>query len=191
VDSGGGPGAAHFDSNDRLRIAYISADFLEHPTTYLTAGLFEKHDRRRFEIIGVSLRDDPMSPTAQRIRNAVDRFVSAQARPDALLAQQLLDLRIDIAVDLMGCPGEHRAGLFTYRPAPLQVNYLGFPATTGNPHIDYIIADSFVIPPNHATAYSECIAYLPDCFQANDDRRTAATPAPTQSMLGLPATGIV
>jgi predicted O-linked N-acetylglucosamine transferase (SPINDLY family) len=157
-----GSGPAAQSANERIRIAYVSADFLEHPTAYLMAGLFEKHDRRRFEIIGVSLRDDAQSPTARRIMSAFDQVVAADALPDAVLARRMRDMRIDIAVDLMGYTGEHRSGVFTHRPAPIQVNYLGFPATTGSPHIDYLIGDEFLIPPAHRTAYSECIAYLPD-----------------------------
>ncbi len=189
-DAGLGVCASAPSANERIRIAYVSADFLEHPTAYLMAGLFEKHDRRRFEIIGVSLRDDAQSPTARRIHRAFDRLVAAQARPDAQLARQLREMHIDIAVDLMGYTGEHRGGMFTHRPAPIQVNYLGFPATTGSQYIDYLIGDEFLIPPAHRAAYSESIAYLPDCFQVNDDRRVAAPP-PTRALMGLPAAGIV
>jgi protein O-GlcNAc transferase len=175
----------------RIRVAYISADFLEHPTSYLMAGVFERHDRERFEIIGMSLRDDAHSPTARRVRAAFDRAISVGSRPDAELARLIRDLQVDIAVDLMGYTGGHRAGLFAHRPAPLQVNYLGFPATTGSPHMDYIIADEFLIPEERRRHYSESIAYLPGCFQANDDRKSVAVAIPTREQANLPATGFV
>jgi protein O-GlcNAc transferase len=175
----------------RIRIAYISADFLEHPTSYLLAGVFERHDRHRFETIGIALREDEQSPAARRIRAGFERWIPASFLSAEKLARLIAELRVDIAVDLMGYTGEHRAGAFAHRPAPLQVNYLGFPATTGSPHIDYLIADGFLIPEERQCDYSECIAYLPECFQANDDRRTAAPDAPRREQAHLPATGFI
>ncbi len=183
--SGGG------SRHERIRIAYISADFLEHPTSYLMAGVFERHDRRRFETIGIPLREDERSPTARRVRAGFERWIPASARSEETLARLIAELNVDIAVDLMGYTGEHRAGLFAHRPAPLQVNYLGFPATTGSPHIDYLIADEFLIPDERQRDYSECIAYLPECFQANDDRKLAAPDAPTREQAHLPAEGFI
>jgi predicted O-linked N-acetylglucosamine transferase (SPINDLY family) len=176
---------------ERIRIAYLSADFLEHPTSYLLAGVFEHHDRRRFETIGIALREDERSPTARRVRAAFERWIPATSPSTARLAQQVADLHVDVAVDLMGYTGEHRAGLFAHRPAPVQVNYLGFPATTGSAHIDYLIADQFLIPAERRRDYRECIAYLPECFQSNDDRRSAAPDAPTRAQAGLPAAGFI
>jgi protein O-GlcNAc transferase len=182
-----GGGSRH----ERIRIAYISADFLEHPTSYLMAGVFERHDRRRFEAIGIALREDEQSPTARRIRAAFERWIPASSLSAEKLARLIADLKVDIAVDLMGYTGEHRAGVFAHRAAPLQVNYLGFPATTGSPHIDYLVADGFLIPEERQCDYSECIAYLPECFQANDDRRIAAFGAPTREQARLPAAGFI
>jgi predicted O-linked N-acetylglucosamine transferase (SPINDLY family) len=181
-------GGAH---GERIRIAYVSADFLEHPTSYLMAGVFEQHDRRRFETFGIALREDQQSPTAQRVRAAFEHWIPASSRSEKSLARLMADLEVDIAVDLMGFTGEHRAGLFAYRPAPIQVSYLGLPATTGSPHIDYLIGDDFVVPEVRRRDYSECIAYLPECFQANDDRKAAAPDAPTREQVHLPAAGFV
>lgn len=174
----------------RLRIGYISGDFLEHPTSYLMAGVFEQHDRERFETIAISLRNDTSSPTARRVRAAFKQFIVPTARSDLELARLIRDLEIDIAVDLMGYTGEHRAAVFCHRPAPVQVNYLGYPGTLGSAHIDYIIADRFVISEAHRTGFSERIVHLPDCFQANDDRRAAAV-APSRAQAGLPPSGLV
>ncbi len=175
----------------KIRIAYVSADFLEHPTSYLMAGVFEKHDRERFEITGISLRDQAGSPTAQRVRAAFDRTISAESLSDAALARLLRQLHIDIAVDLMGYTGSHRAGMFAHRPAPIQVNYLGFPGTMGSPNIDYLIADDFLIAESARAGYSENIAYLPHCFQANDDRRPSVMQMPTRAQMDLPEAGLV
>jgi predicted O-linked N-acetylglucosamine transferase (SPINDLY family) len=178
-------------SHERIRVAYISADFLEHPTSYLMAGVFEKHDKRRFEPIAISLRHDADSPTGRRIKAAFERFIVAGPQPDEELARLIRDLEIDIAVDLMGYTGEHRTDIFNFRPAPIQVNYLGFPGTKGSTAIDYIIADRFLIPEEHRDFYSEQVVYLPECFQANDDRRPVVSAAPTRAQMGLPATGFV
>jgi len=185
------PAAGERRPGERIRVAYISGDFLEHPTSYLMAGLFEKHDRERFEIIGISLREDPESATARRVKAAFDRAIVAETLSDDELARLIRDLELDIAVDLMGYTGEHRAPVFSHRPAPIQVNYLGFPATMGNTHMDYLLADEFLIPESHRINYQESIAYLPDCFQANDDLRPRASGKPTRAEMGLPATGFV
>ncbi|HMK87673.1 MAG TPA: tetratricopeptide repeat protein [Steroidobacteraceae bacterium] len=174
----------------RLRIGYISSDFLEHPTSFLMAGVFENHDRRRFEPIAISLREDTSSPTGRRVRAAFERFIVPAAGSDLALASLIRELEIDIAIDLMGCTGEHRAAVFCYRPAPIHVNYLGFPATSGSDYIDYILADRFLIPEIHRSDYSERIVHLPDCFQANDDRRIVGA-APSRAEAGLPAPGLV
>jgi predicted O-linked N-acetylglucosamine transferase (SPINDLY family) len=177
--------------HERVRIAYISADFLDHPTSYLMAGLFESHDRRRFETIAISLREDEASPTARRVKAAFERYIAVQSQPDHDIARLIRDLEIDIAVDLMGYTGEHRAGIFTHRPAPIQVNYLGFPATTGSGDMDYLIADRFLIPEEYRSGYSEHIVYLPESFQANDDHRPLAAETPTRAQMGLPDAGFV
>jgi predicted O-linked N-acetylglucosamine transferase (SPINDLY family) len=177
--------------HERVRVAYISGDFLEHPISYLMAGVFEKHDRRLFEVIGISLREDPSSPTGQRVKAAFERYVAPESLSDEALAHLIKDMDVDIAVDLMGYTGEHRTGVFTHRPAPIQVNYLGYPATMGCGHMDYIVADEFLIPSALRSHYSESIAYLPECFQANDDRRPSSDEFPTRAQVGLPTAGFV
>jgi protein O-GlcNAc transferase len=173
-------------AHERIRVAYISADYLEHPTSYLMAGVFEKHDRRRFETIGISLREDEQSPTARRVKAAFERYIVADSRSDLQIARLIRELEVDIAVDLMGYTGEHRSNLFSHRAAPIQVNYLGFPATMGTADIDYLLADEFLIPRDHQADYEEQVVYLPECFQANDDRKITAAGAPTRSDVGLP-----
>ncbi len=181
--------AARRDGHDRIRIAYLSGDFGEHPVSYLMAGVFERHDRRGFETIGISLRREA-GPYGRRIRAAFDRFVEAGSRTDEDVARLICEMQVDIAVDLMGFTRGTRLGVLARRPAPLQVSYLGYPGTLGAAYIDYLIADEYVVPPAVRPHYAERIAFLPDCFQANDDRR--ALPAlPTRAQAGLPESGQV
>jgi predicted O-linked N-acetylglucosamine transferase (SPINDLY family) len=177
-------------AHERIRVAYVSADFLEHPTSYLMAGLFEKHDRERFETIGISLRNDEHSPMARRVRAAFEHFVVAGDSSDEEIARQIRELEVDVAVDLMGYTALNRTEIFAHRPAPVQVNYLGFPGTMGTVDMDYIIADEFLIPSESRGDYAEQVVYLPECFQANDYQRRKVE-IPSRSSAGLPAVGFV
>jgi protein O-GlcNAc transferase len=177
--------------HDRIRIAYVSADFAEHPTSYLLAGLIEQHDRARFTIIGVSLGTATASAMRSRIAAAFDQFLDAGRKDDREVAGLLRHLEVDIAVDLMGFTHESRPGVFALRPAPVQVNYLGFPATMGADYMDYIIADRFVVPVEYQNHYREKLVYLPDCFQANDSKRTMGERPSTRPDAGLPESGSV
>ena len=174
----------------RLRIAYLSADFLEHPVAYLLSGVIDAHDRGQFEIIGISLRADERSPTQERLSLAFDRFVDATGMSDAAIAALVQDLQVDIAVDLMGYTAAARPGVFARRAAPIQVSYLGYPGTQCAPYIDYLIADPVVIPPADVRFYSEEVVQLPGCYLPNDDRRQIGTP-PTRVQAGLPQDGLI
>jgi protein O-GlcNAc transferase len=177
--------------HDRIRVAYVSADFGEHPTSYLLAGLIEEHDRSRFKILGVSLGSGNPSALRSRIAGAFDEFIDAGRKDDRDVANLLRHLEVDIAVDLMGFTHESRPGIFALRPAPVHVNYLGFPATMGADYMDYIIADRFVIPPEQQGCYGEKIVYLPDCFQANDSKRSMGEHPKTRAAAGLLEAGFV
>lgn len=174
----------------RVRVAYVSADFLEHPIAYLLAGLFESHDRDRFETLAISLRSDSASPMAQRLRLAFDRFIDASQNTDEDIAALMRECKVDIAVDLMGYTAEERPGILLRRAAPIQVNYLGYPGTLGSDHIDYLLADEFVVPEGMAQNYSEKIVHLPGCFQANDGRRMLPA-ALSRAQAGLPKDALV
>ena len=176
---------------DKVRIAYLSADFRQHPMAYLTAELFERHDRSRFEIIGVSFGVDDQSEIRKRLVTAFDRFHDVRRRSDEEVARELHDLQVDIAVDLMGYTQDMRCGIFAYRPAPIQASYLGFPGTMGAEFIDYIIADKTVAPFEHQAFYTEKIVHLPDCYQVNDSKRKVAERSPTRREAGLPERGFV
>ncbi len=161
-------------SGGRIRVGYFSADFHSHPIAYLTAALFECHDRAKFEVIGFSLgprRDDVWR---RRIEAAFDDFIDVSASSD----QEAVDLararQIDIAVDLMGHTRGARTGIFAQRCAPIQVSYLGYIGTMGAEYIDYLIADALVIPAEQRPYYAEQIAGLPRCYQANDANKTVS-----------------
>ena len=183
--------ARPLERHERIRLAYVSADFHEHATAYLMAELFERHDRSRFEVTGISYGPDDASPMRARLKAAFDHFVDVSGSSDRAVAELMRDRGIDIAVDLKGYTAGNRVGIFAYRGAPLQVAYLGFPATTGAPFIDYLIADRHIVPPGLEAAYSEKIARLPDCYQVNDRQRRIADSTPSRTDAGLPGEGFV
>jgi protein O-GlcNAc transferase len=177
--------------HDRVRLAYLSADYSEHATAYLAAGLFERHDRSRFEVIGVSYGPDDRSPMRQRLMRAFDRFVDVQSRGDEETARLLHEMEVDVAIDLKGYTTGARPEILSYRPAPVQVSYLGFPGTMAAPFIDYIVADRWVLPAEDRLHYTEQVVYLPDSYQVNDAARSVAERTPSRALAGLPRDGFV
>jgi predicted O-linked N-acetylglucosamine transferase (SPINDLY family) len=177
--------------HDRIRIAYLSADFHQHATALLSAGLFEAHDRERFEITAVSFGPDDGSGMRRRLLAAFDRFLDVQGASDAQVVEQLRSLEIDIAVDLKGYTAGARSGILARRAAPLQVSYLGYPGSMGLPQIDYLVADPIVLPAVERAHYSEQVVYLPDSYQVNDERRAIAAAPATRAAVGLPEDGLV
>ena len=177
--------------HDRIRLAYLSADLRNHATAWLMAGLFEAHDRTRFEITALSLGPDANDEMKARLTRAFDRLVEVSGKSDEEVALLLRELEIDIAVDLKGFTKHCRPGILAHRATPVQVSYLGYPGTLGADYIDYIIGDRTVIPPEHQAFYSEKVVYLPDCYQVNDSKRQIAAHAPTRAQAGLPERGFV
>lgn len=177
--------------HERIRVAYLSADFHEHATAYLMSGLFERHDRGRFETIAVSLGPVTGDAMQQRLARAFDRFVDVHAMSDRDIARVMREMEIDIAVDLKGYTFDSRPAILAHRPAPIQVNYLGYPGTMGAPYIDYIVADDTIIPEADRPAYVEQVVTLPGSYQPNDASRVIAAQTPTREAEGLPAQGFV
>ena len=175
----------------KIRLAYVSADFRNHPVTYLIAGLLEQHDRSRFEVFGYSLTGESTSESGLRARRAFEHFSAVKDVSDSEVARQLREQEIDIAVDLMGPTLHSRPEIFALRPCPVQVNYLGYPGTTGAGFHDYIIADPYVMPPGMERHYAEKVVRLPDTFQCNDSKRSAATRALSRTDAGLPQDGVI
>jgi predicted O-linked N-acetylglucosamine transferase (SPINDLY family) len=177
--------------HDRIRVAYLSADFHSHATAALMAGVFEEHDRKRFQTIAVSFGPDDRSPMRARLKRSFDRFLDVTRQGDAEVAQLLRSEEIDIAVDLKGYTQEARPGILAFRPAPVQAQYLGFPGTLGADYIDYIIADETVIPEAEQRFYSEKVVYLPDTYQSNDSKRRISEKSLSRAEAGLPDQGFV
>jgi predicted O-linked N-acetylglucosamine transferase (SPINDLY family) len=176
---------------ERIRLAYLSADFHDHATAYLTAGLFELHDRARFELIGVSFGREDAGPMRARLVKAFDQFHGLHASGDYEACRVLQNLEIDIAVDLKGHTRGSRPELLAARPAPIQVNYLAYPGTIGCNFIDYVIADSIVLPFEQQPFYTEAIVHLPECYQVNDSTRRIADGVPDCRAAGLGDAGFV
>jgi protein O-GlcNAc transferase len=183
--------AAPRRARDRLRVAYLSANFNRHAMAYLMVNLFERHDRARFEIVGLSFGADDGSETRARVAQSFDQFYDVRRFGDREIAKLVYELKIDIAVDIMGYTQDARPGILSHRPAPIQVNYLGYPGTMGADFIDYIIADAIVVPPDEDAFYAEKVVRLPDCYQVNDRGRRIAERAPSRQEAGLPERGFV
>ena len=176
--------------HDRIRLAYLSADFHQHPTAQLMAELFERHDRNRFEVSAFAFGPDDGSAMRHRLVKAFDSFDDVRAFSEFEIARMIRAREIDIAVDLNGHTHEARPGIFSHRPAPVQVNYLVYPGTTGAGYMDYVLADRIVLPLDQQAFFSEKIIHLPDCYQANDATRSLL-PAPSRAELGLPEQAFV
>jgi predicted O-linked N-acetylglucosamine transferase (SPINDLY family) len=175
----------------RIRVAYLSADFHAHATAYLMAGVFEEHDRSRFETYGVSFGPDDETEMRARIEKGFDHFFDARGCDNAQVASLLREWQIDMAVDLKGHTRDARPGIFALRPAPIQVSYLGFSGTSGVDYFDYLIADRIVVPEEHQPHYSEKLVYLPDTYQCNDSKRPAGGNPTSRAESGLPDQGFV
>jgi predicted O-linked N-acetylglucosamine transferase (SPINDLY family) len=178
-------------SHERIRVAYLSADYCVHATSFLVAELLEVHERAQFEVYGVSFGPDDESPVRRRMIAACDVFADVGERSDLEIARWLREQEIDIAVDLKGYTAFGRSGILVYRPAPIQVNYLGYPGTLGGSFADYLIADAFLVPEAERAHYQEQVVHLPNSYQVNDRRRVTAVPGPTRAEAGLPADAFV
>ncbi|HUN74189.1 MAG TPA: tetratricopeptide repeat protein [Steroidobacteraceae bacterium] len=180
-------------AHERIRVAYLSADFRDHAVSYVMAPLFERHDSEHFHTIGVALAAEDGSEIVARCKRALGEFVNVAGISDEQAAQLLRSLEVDIAVDLTGFTEGCRPGIFAHRPAPAHASLIGFPGTLGVPYMDYIIADDFVIPEALESGYSEKVIRLPDCFQPNDALRAELQllQAVPRSAAGLPDDALV
>ena len=178
--------------HQKIRIGYFSSDFRHHAVAYLTAELFELHDKSRFEIIAFSF-----SPTAAkddmrlRLEAAFDQFIDVSQQSDEQVVRLARQLEIDIAIDLNGITQHARTGLFAMRVAPVQVNYLGYSGTMGAEYMDYLLADSVLIPEEYQPCYTEKIVYLPNSYMVNDSTRAISDKPFSRREFGLPEQGFV
>jgi len=177
-------------SGSRIKLGYLSADFHTHATAFLAAGMFEQHDRSRFEVFAYSTGPDDGSPMRARLVRAFDRFVDAAGWTPQRIAEAIGRDGIDILVDLKGHTEGAPPSVLASRPAPIQVHYLGYPGTLGGGLVDYLIGDDVVTPLDHAGDYAETLAILPGSYQINDRTRPIAEP-PSRAELGLPDSATV
>jgi predicted O-linked N-acetylglucosamine transferase (SPINDLY family) len=175
----------------KIRIGYASGEFRDQATSHLIVGVLERHDKSRFEIVAFDNGWNDGSDIRRRIEAAVPEIIDVTPLADEAAAAVVRDRRIDILVNLNGYFGEERTGVFAERPAPIQVNYLGFPGTLGAAYMDYIIADRCVIPSGDEDFYDEKVVYLPDCYQANDDGKDIGARMFSRAECGLPRHGFV
>lgn len=177
--------------HSRIRVAYVSADFNAHAVALLTAGVFEAHDKSRFETVAISHGHDDASPLRSRLTLAFERFFDMRDRSDSDIARVMREMKIDIAVDLTGLTGSGRPGIFAHRPCGIQVQHLGFAGTMGAPYYDYVLADRMVIPEENRALFQEKIVYLPDTYLPNDNRRVRASGQAQRADWGLPEDAFV
>ncbi|MDZ4850623.1 MAG: tetratricopeptide repeat protein [Pirellulaceae bacterium] len=174
-----------------IKVGYLSADFRDHPIAYLMAELFEKHDREHFEIFGYSIGRRDGSDIGERVIRSFDHFRDLHPLTYIEAARQISLDEIDILVDLQGHTDQARVEILACRPAPIQVNYLGYAGTMGADFIDYILVDDYVVPPDQQAHFSECLVHLPGCYMVNDRQREIAPRTPTRAEVGLPDQAIV
>jgi predicted O-linked N-acetylglucosamine transferase (SPINDLY family) len=172
---------------EKIRIAYFSPDFRNHAVSLLTSELFEIHDRSRFEVFAFSLQKAPIDDEINiRLRRGFDRYIDVENMSDPEIALLARELEVDIAIDLAGPTQYSRTRIFSYRAAPIQLNWLGYPGTIGADFIDYIVADKNIIPESHQQFYTEKVVYLPDTYMVDDSKRVASSRQFTREEYGLP-----
>ncbi len=177
-------------AGERIRIGYLSGDLRMHAVGLLTPELFELHDRSRFEVHALCWSKEDGTAQRTRILKAMDRFMPLVGVDDQQAARQIAEAGIDVMVDLQGLTSGARPNILAYRPAPVQVGYLGLPATSALPGEDYIIADRFTMPPEYLPLCTEKPIYLPHCYQVSDRQREVG-PTPERARYGLPEDAFV
>jgi predicted O-linked N-acetylglucosamine transferase (SPINDLY family) len=175
----------------KIRLAYMSPDFREHPVGHSFCGVLEAHDPNRFELIGLSLGVDDKSRLRQRFKLAFDHFIDARYLSSQEIARWIRTMEVDILVDLAGYTAGSRTDVLAMRPAPIQVNYLGYPGTMAAPYMDYLLADETVIPDDYARFFTEQVVHLPGTYLPADYSIKAAPEAGTRGDHGLPSAGFV
>ena len=175
----------------RLRVGYLSADVKEHPTAHLLRDLFRLHDRERVEVFLYSTAAEDFSPHRQIIQSSVEHFVECFRLPDKEIAERIAADGIQVLVDLMGHTRDNRIGVLARRPAPVQINYLGYPGSSGAEYVDYLIGDAVVTPQGEEDAFSERLLRLPHCYQINSHREVVLGAPASRSAEGLPEQGVV
>tara|TARA_Y100000590_G_scaffold73769_1_gene81276 strand:- start:1545 stop:3431 length:1887 start_codon:yes stop_codon:yes gene_type:complete len=158
-------------NNEKIRVGYFSSDFYDHPVMFLISGLLREHDKNKFEIYIFNYGFEKKTKLVNETMKHVHLYEDISKKSDTEILKLVKNYKLDIAIDLKGYTGNSRSELFSYRLAPIQINFLGFPSTLGSNHFDYLIADKILIPSNLRKYYAEKIIYLPNCYQPNDNKR--------------------
>jgi predicted O-linked N-acetylglucosamine transferase (SPINDLY family) len=174
----------------KIRIGYYSADFHTHPVSILSVGLFEHHDKSKFELIAFSFGPETQDEIRGRIKNAFNKFIDVREKSDEEVAILSRELKVDIAIDLGGYTQNCRTGIFAFRAAPIQLSYIGYLGTMGAEYFDYLIADRTIIPVYLQKYYKEKIVYLPT-YQVNDSKQEIPHVSLSRQALNLPSSGFV
>jgi predicted O-linked N-acetylglucosamine transferase (SPINDLY family) len=185
------PKIKRYPKHSKIRIGYFSADFHNHATMHLMAELFERHDKKKFELIAFSFGPDKKDEWRQRVFLCFDQFVDVRLKSDHEISLLARKMKIDIAIDLKGFTRDSRTNIFAEGSAPIQVSYLGYPCTMAADYIDYLIADSILIPKEKQQHYSEKIVYMPNSYQVNTSKRNISETSLMRHKFGLPNTGFV
>jgi predicted O-linked N-acetylglucosamine transferase (SPINDLY family) len=178
------PAASGQREPHRIRVGYVSSDLRDHAVGFAMTDVVEQHDKTNFEIFAYYCGIDRTDATQQRIMKSVDHWTNINGLNDDQAAAKIAADGIDILIDLNGYTKDARTKVFARRPAPIAVNWFGFPGTMGTPYHHYLIADPFIIPPDLEIFYSERVVRLP-CYQPNDRRRIVAESRPTRTEAGL------
>ena len=176
---------------EKLKIAYCSGFVTQNPVSILTAKIIELHDRSHFKVFGFYYGKSPSDQYLKRIQAGVDTFVDVGQLSDKNIAEVIHGYEIDIAIDLHGYMEGARCGVLAFRPAPIQINYFGYPGTLGADFIDYIVGDEVVIPESQKQNYSENIIYLPNCYMPQDNTRLVSNKLTSRLDCGLPISGFI
>lgn len=181
----------HRPRSEKIRVAYLCGEFRDQATSVLMTGVYESHDNEEFEIYALDNGWNDQGVLRGRMEKAFKEMIDISLMPDQAVADLIKKLNIDILINLNGYFGEARPNVFAPHPAPIQVNFLGFPGTLGAPYMDYLIADPMVVPPESREFYVEKIAYMPNSYQANDSKRLISDRQFSRSELGLPENSFV
>ena len=177
--------------HDRIRVAYVSPDLREHPVGHLMVGIFEHHDKSKFEIYSYSLGINDSSRLRERIQKASDHFIDASVMSPISVAKLIREHEIDVVIDLAGYTSDAMPDIYSYRPAPAHVGFLGYPGTLGTKYVDYILADSVIIPVGHERYYTEKVVRMPNAYLPTDNTLPISERTPTREECGLPEEGKV
>ena len=176
--------------HEKIRIGYLSSDFCMHAVSLLMVELLERHNHDEFEVYGFCWSRDDGTAVRSRVIKAMDQYIKIDAMSDREAADCIRSHEIDIIIDLQGLTSGARPLILSHRPATIQLTYLGFPGATALPWIDYVIADTYLIPPELVPFHTEKPLYMPHCFQSSDSKREVGS-TPTRVDNGLPEKAFV